>query len=204
VSSEPAAFDTGALDTVRLMAGLVGAALTQAQTFADSQHQALHDALTRLPNRVLLLDRLQYALQAAQRTEGAVSLLVLDLDGFKAVNDSFGHHVGDLVLQEVARRLSASLRGADTVGRLGGDEFAIVLPESDADEAGQVATRILARLVLPMLVETRTLQVGGSIGIATSPGHGIEPDTLMRHADAAMYAAKRAGLHGAESSEQAA
>lgn len=203
-SSEPAAFDVGAVDTLRLMAGLVGAALTQAQTFADNEHQALHDALTRLPNRVLLLDRLHHALQAGERTEGPVSLLLLDLDGFKVVNDSFGHHTGDLVLQEVARRLSATLRGADTVGRLGGDEFAIVLPESDTDEARQVATRILARLALPLLVESRSLRVGASIGIATSPGHGKEPDTLMRHADAAMYSAKRAGIHWAVSAEQAA
>jgi diguanylate cyclase (GGDEF)-like protein/PAS domain S-box-containing protein len=156
-------------------------------------HQALHDALTGLPNRSLLHDRLQQAIHTAQRQRTPLALVFLDLDRFKDVNDTFGHHVGDLLLQQAGARLQGALREADTVARLGGDEFAVVLPGADAAGATTAAHKILEALAAPFSVEERLLDVGVSAGVALFPGHADDADTLMRHADVAMYAAKRAG-----------
>ncbi len=155
--------------------------------------RALHDALTGLPNRALLLDRLGQALRAAARAGGgtAVALLLLDLDRFKEVNDTLGHPAGDALLAEVAARLRAAVRGSDTVGRLGGDEFAVLLPGDDAAGAARVAATVAAALAAPLVVEGQALVVGGSIGIAACPAHGADVATLLRHADIAMYTAKR-------------
>jgi diguanylate cyclase (GGDEF)-like protein/PAS domain S-box-containing protein len=154
-------------------------------------HQALHDGLTGLPNRVLLLDRLQHALAAAQRDGTSLGLLLMDLNRFKEVNDALGHHAGDLLLQQVGTRLRGALRPADTIARLGGDEFAIILPATD--EAGVVAMvkSLQIRLHAPFSVEGQPVAMAASIGMALSPEHGLEGDTLMRHADVAMYLAKR-------------
>jgi diguanylate cyclase (GGDEF)-like protein/PAS domain S-box-containing protein len=156
------------------------------------EYQALHDSLTDLPNRTLLHDRLQQAILTAQREHRQLALLIMDLNRFKEVNDTFGHHLGDILLQQVGPRIMAQLRESDTVARLGGDEFAVVLPTAD-DEAGATlaARRLLKALEEPFVIEDRRLEVGGSIGIAITPQHGADPATLMRRADIAMYVAKR-------------
>jgi len=163
----------------------------RAEIEAALQQQALHDILTGLPNRTLLYDRLEQGLRSQQREGSSLALLFLDLDRFKEVNDTFGHDVGDCLLQEVALRLQASVRDADTVARLGGDEFAVVLPGAGEDGATRVAQVLLAALDEPITVTAHTLQVGGSIGIALAPTDSTEAASLMRQADVAMYVAKR-------------
>jgi diguanylate cyclase (GGDEF)-like protein/PAS domain S-box-containing protein len=156
------------------------------------EYQALHDSLTDLPNRTLLHDRLQQAILTAQRENRMLALLTMDLNRFKDVNDTFGHPLGDVLLQQVGPRIMAELRESDTVARLGGDEFAVVLPTAgDESRAVNAARRILEALHAPFLIEGKKLQVGGSIGIAITPQHGTDPATLMRRADIAMYVAKR-------------
>jgi diguanylate cyclase (GGDEF)-like protein len=155
------------------------------------EHQALHDALTHLPNRVLLHDRLQSAISAAVRGRGSVALLVMDLDRFKEVNDTFGHQCGDLLLGQVGQRLRGSLRELDTIARLGGDEFAILLPMATVDEAARTANRLISALQEPFAVGGLHLELDASIGIALAPDHGADADTLLRRADVAMYVAKR-------------
>jgi diguanylate cyclase (GGDEF)-like protein/PAS domain S-box-containing protein len=158
------------------------------------EHRALHDALTDLPNRTLLNDRLHQAILAGRRDEESVALLVMDLDRFKEVNDAFGHHSGDILLQQVALRLREELRGSDTVARLGGDEFAVVLPSiGGLPGAARAARKILRALEPPFTVERETVDIGASVGIALFPDHGEDADTLLRRADVAMYAAKRSG-----------
>jgi diguanylate cyclase (GGDEF)-like protein len=155
------------------------------------RHQALHDSLTGLPNRVLLLDRLEQAILNMQRKDERFSLLLLDLDGFKEVNDTYGHHIGDLLLAKVGVRLRAQLRDTDTIARLGGDEFAILLGGvSNSTDADRIAGNLLMALDQAIMVEGEPLAVGVSIGIVHCPGDGADPATLMRRADVAMYAAK--------------
>ena len=158
------------------------------------EHQALHDALTDLPNRTLLYDRLQQAILIGKREQHPLALLVMDLDRFKEINDTFGHHAGDDVLRQLAQRLKAHLRESDTVSRLGGDEFAVILP-GVRDEAGATLTagRILEALTQPLTIESEQLEMRASIGIVLFPRHGEDADTLLRHGDAAMYQAKRSG-----------
>ena len=165
------------------------------QSERSLQHQALHDVLTGLPNRTLLADRVQQALAASRRDGQPLGLLLMDLDRFKEVNDTFGHHHGDLVLQEIGRRLQASLRESDTIARLGGDEFAVLLPQTDAAGAVKAAGGLLEILAQPLLLEGRAFEVGASVGIALYPDHGDDAATLLRRADVAMYASKRAGTH---------
>jgi len=157
-------------------------------------YRALHDPLTELPNRVLFRDRLEQALRLARRGKEGLALMLLDLDGFKEVNDTHGHHVGDLVLIEVAGRLLNSVRVSDTVGRLGGDEFAVLLPEV-ADEVGvsRATAQILERLQAQIEVGGVSSRVGASIGVALYPANGTDVEALLSAADAAMYEAKRSG-----------
>lgn len=156
------------------------------------RHQALHDPLTNLPNRVLLHDRLQQAINSARRQGRLIALLLLDLDQFKSVNDVFGHECGDQVLQQVARRLESALRSSDTVARLGGDEFAIVLPDAaDRPSAVATATKIVSTLGEKIELGDRAVTVGGSVGVAYYPDHGTDSDSLLAAADLAMYRAKR-------------
>jgi len=157
----------------------------------ELERQTLQDQLTGLPNRTLLVDRLDQALRASRRFVTPLALLVMDLDGFKEINDSFGHQAGDHLLREVASRIGVDLRELDTVARLGGDEFAIVLPGTDQAGAGRVAQRIIAALQRPFEVERDAQEVSVSIGIAVSPQHGEDVETLMRRAEFAMYVAKR-------------
>lgn len=163
----------------------------------DLKHQALHDTLTDLPNRVLLRDRLEHAILSAQREHVAVSLLLMDLDRFKEVNDTFGHHFGDQLLQELGSRVRGVVRESDTVARLGGDEFAVLLPSADAVDGAMIAEKIHGALEEPFLLEDQPFDVAGSIGIASYPDHGEDVDTLLRHADVAMYLAKHHGTGSA-------
>ena len=159
------------------------------------QHDALHDALTGLPNRTLFLDRLEQSLRRARRRgpDSGAAVLFLDLDRFKVVNDSLGHHAGDQLLQSVALRLDAALRPGDTVARMGGDEFTVLLEDvTDPREATVVAERVLATLADPFPIAGRELHVSGSIGIALG-GPDVDPDELIRDADVAMYRAKAEG-----------
>ena len=158
---------------------------------AALEHQALHDALTDLPNRVLLHDRLQQAIRIAQRNGTSLALLVMDLDRFKEVNDTFGHHTGDLLLEQLGQRLGVVLRSSDTIARLGGDEFAVLLPTASVDDATQIAARLLQVLEQPFALGGLQLEIDASIGIALAPDHGSDADTLLRRADVAMYVAKR-------------
>jgi len=160
---------------------------------AALEHQALHDALTDLPNRLLLNDRLEHAIALARREQTPVALLMLDLDRFKDVNDTFGHMVGDHLLQEVARRMRDTLRASDTGARLGGDEFAVMLPNTDEGGACEAARKFLTALDEAVVVDDRHLDVRASIGIAMFPDHGDDAQSLLRQADIAMYSAKRAG-----------
>ena len=160
---------------------------------AELRDQALHDPLTGLPNRALFLDRLASAIAAAQRNEAPVSLLMLDLDGFKAVNDTRGHQAGDLVLIEIASRLSGTLRESDTAARLGGDEFVLMLPATPLLGAIEASRALVDFILAPIAIEGRPLTVGVSIGIAVYPNHGRDAQVLLASADAAMYEAKRAG-----------
>ncbi len=158
------------------------------------QYLAHFDPMTDLPNRALLRDRLDYALAQAQRQQLRVALLFIDLDGFKSINDRFGHHIGDLVLCETASRLKDAVRSSDTVARLGGDEFAVMLTNAATREtAGAVAEKLVKALAMPILVEGKEAKIGASIGIAHFPQDALDSDTLLRLADTAMYAAKAAG-----------
>lgn len=151
---------------------------------------AYHDPLTELPNRSLLGDRLQMALLTSKREKKSLTLLVLDLDGFKEVNDALGHLAGDRLLQQVAARLRRTLRESDTVARLGGDEFAILLPITDLEGAELTARKILQDLDQPFLLDGRPLVVRASIGIAGFPAHAANVHELLQKADSAMYSAK--------------
>jgi diguanylate cyclase (GGDEF)-like protein len=169
-------------------------ALAAAKT-ANSIRHAFNDSLTGLPNRALLLDRLEVALARAQREDQPVSVLFLDLDGFKVVNDSLGHVAGDRLLIEVARRLNDCLRRGDTAARIGGDEFAILLGDiGNPDRAPRAAERVIAALSEPFTVLGREVFVSASIGIAYGQG---DAQDLLRNADVAMYRAKRSGEGGA-------
>ena len=175
-------------------------------TEAALEHLALHDGLTQLPNRTLLHDRLTQALSRSGREQLSVALLVLDLNRFKEINDTLGHHIGDAVLAAVSERLLDMMRKSDTVARLGGDEFAVVLPGADGVRAQAVAAEINAVLEDPIDAESHSLMVGASIGIAVAPEHGTEASELLRRADVAMYMAKRANagaaLYSAEHDHQ--
>jgi len=161
---------------------------------ARLQHAATHDALTGLPNRVLLADRMGQAIARAARHEIRFAVLVVDLDRFKAINDSLGHIAGDELLQEVARRLSSLLRKDDTLARLGGDEFVLLIHEvASAQDAEVVARKVLSQVALPIRLAGLDVHVSPSIGIALCPDDGVDSETLLQHADAAMYHAKKKG-----------
>jgi diguanylate cyclase (GGDEF)-like protein/PAS domain S-box-containing protein len=169
--------------------------ITERKAFEhELEHQSLHDSLTGLPNRALLLDRIEGALARADRSGNRVALLFIDLDRFKAVNDSLGHEAGDSVLLGVAERVPHALRGGDTLARLSGDEF-VVLCEDVRDSAAvtAVADRILDQLARPFMVGGTEAHVSGSIGIALTAGEPISAEALLADADLAMYRAKERG-----------
>jgi len=173
--------------------------IRQVRERATREYLAQHDALTGLPNRVLFYDRLQMALALAHRSGRQVGVMFLDLDRFKEVNDSLGHDVGNQLLQGVARRLRRCLREQDAVARLGGDEFTILLTDlEDVDACAVVAEKVLRAFSEPFPVTGRDLFAGTSIGVAVFPDDGVDPDTLMKNADTAMYRAKANGRSGFE------
>jgi diguanylate cyclase (GGDEF)-like protein/PAS domain S-box-containing protein len=179
---------------LQFVSNQVAAAIARKQSEAWLQHIARHDPLTDLPNRTLVHDRLQTALARARREEQRLALLYIDLDGFKQVNDSFGHTLGDQLLQEVAQRITRCVRQSDTVGRIGGDEFVVLLHDiNQPQDATDIADLIRASLDQPFDLDGKRLAISSSIGIATYPEHGDDGKQLIRHADEAMYAAKKIG-----------
>jgi diguanylate cyclase (GGDEF)-like protein len=172
----------------------VALAIERTQMHERLQHMAQYDQLTGLPNRALFNDRLRIAMARAHREQTPLSLLFIDLDRFKEVNDTLGHAMGDLLLQGVAQRLQACVRGSDTVARLGGDEFVVLLEGVHAGELPQpVAQKILTAFAQPFDLKGRALGIRPSIGMAVFPEHGTHESMLLSHADEAMYQAKRNG-----------
>ncbi|PWF42920.1 sensor domain-containing protein [Massilia glaciei] len=164
------------------------------QAEARVHHMAYHDSLTGLPNRALLADRLERAIVSMQRSDRRLAVMFIDLDRFKTINDSLGHLTGDHLLKEVASRLCRAVRVSDTVARLGGDEFVVLVPSiRSPDESAQVAEKIIEALAASFPFEGRQLHITPSIGISLFPDDGPDVETLMRHADAAMYHAKASG-----------
>ena len=161
---------------------------------AENEHQALHDSLTGLPNRMLFQQRLADAIDAARERHGRIAVILMDLDHFKEVNDTLGHHFGDELLKQIGPRLATVLRDEDMMARLGGDEFGILLPDLPEDQvAFSIAERLLEEMQTPVSVEGLALDVSGSLGIATFPTQSKNAESLLRRADVAMYAAKDAG-----------
>tara|TARA_R110002049_G_scaffold248417_1_gene422918 strand:- start:395 stop:1885 length:1491 start_codon:yes stop_codon:yes gene_type:complete len=157
-----------------------------------------HDVLTKTPNRNLLRDRLHRALLNAKRNSLKLALMFIDIDKFKQINDTLGHDIGDLVLIEVAKRIKSCLRESDTAARIGGDEFVVLLPIiADAEDAKVVAEKIRQSVMRNFALNGRNLDVSTSIGIAIYPEHGLDEETLMRHADVAMYYTKNHGRNSA-------
>jgi diguanylate cyclase (GGDEF)-like protein len=180
------------LDLLSGVAAQAATALANGRLIDQITHQALHDTLTDLPNRHLFERRLTQAVQAAEGTDEAVALLYVDIDDFKAVNDAYGHAVGDALLRLVAARLQVALRAGDTVARLGGDEFAMVIAAvSSPDEIDAVARRISDSFDVPFLIDDVSLPVTASVGRAVWPADATEVENLVRSADTAMYDMKR-------------
>ncbi len=176
------------------VADLAATALDNARLVADISHQALHDALTGLPNRPLVEDQTNRALAAAARDRTKVGLLFVDLDRFKNVNDTLGHRAGDELIRQVARRLEGVIRPSDTLARLGGDEFVLLVAGAASEaETAPVAGRLIDALRAPFSVYGHSLFISASVGVAVAPEHGSDYETLLQHADAAMYEAKARG-----------
>ena len=183
-----------AKDAVSHYIGVISDITKLKQQQQHLEHMAYHDALTHLPNRTLLSDRLNHALSRLGRSQQLLALCLLDLDGFKPVNDKLGHEAGDTLLVELAQRLTASLRAGDTVARLGGDEFAILLCDlNNFEECKLALRRLLAAISTPFDIKGNEVRVTGSLGMTISPFDDNTPDTLLRHADQAMYQAKMKG-----------
>lgn len=177
--------------------GAVGAFIditTRRNMEEQIRRMAHFDSLTNLPNRILLMDRLDQALAISQRNHSKTSVIFMDLDHFKEINDSLGHHVGDMLLQQVAERIRGALREVDTVSRLGGDEFVMVLPElRHTEDARTIAEKLLRALDEDFFISGDKLRISPSLGISIYPDHGADASTLIRIADKAMYHAKQAG-----------
>ena len=187
------AFDSADIDFVQLVATLIGAALERAERDRELGQMAVTDNLTSLPNRAFLLEHLPRAVTSAQRGHTQLAVLYIDLDGFKPINDRFGHAAGDEVLQRISDRLREVVRGGDVVARVGGDEFVIVqTTNSGADDARRLADRITGVLAEAIEIESTSQYVGASIGVALYPDDGEDAEELLRNADAKMYRMKRA------------
>jgi diguanylate cyclase (GGDEF)-like protein len=164
------------------------------QTNEQITHLAYHDALTSLPNRILFYDRLNLAITKARRDKESIAVLFLDLDGFKAINDTFGHDVGDALLREVSRRIMACVRDSDTVARMGGDEFTVILCGARAPNSNdRVAKEIIEAIANPFVLNGKSCSVSASIGIALYPDNGETAEQLVKISDATMYLAKHSG-----------
>ena len=168
--------------------------LTQKKRERQIRFLAYHDALTRLPNRALLLSRLRQAIAHTQRSKETLAVMFLDVDRFKTINDTLGHPAGDTLLQQIGRRLTETLRVGDTVARAGGDEFLVLVPGlHSAEDAGPVAEHVLASLAAPFIVSGQTLRVTGSVGLAICPRDACDVENLIKYADTALYLAKEQG-----------
>lgn len=184
-------------DRLKMATGMASIAIEHSRLTDRLSYQAQHDALTGLPNRFLLADRLQQAIAYANRHKSWLAVLLLDLDGFKYVNDSLGHQAGDQVLIEVAGRLRSVIRQTDTLARIGGDEFCMVFSDvHKTSDAIRIAQTCLDSLQKPIAIAERDYSVSASIGISCYPDHGSEPEVLQQHADTAMYHAKFNGKNG--------
>ena len=185
------------LDLQLVLAMSAATALLAGAAHDDKHFEWQHanfDLLTGLANRHLFQDQLEHELMRAARTQQPLALMYIDLDGFKAVNDSLGHHAGDLLLQQVAGRLRNCVRETDTVARLGGDEFAIILPDlKELAIIDRIGHKLLERLQQPFELDGNTAHISASIGVALWPRDGRTPTELIHHADRAMYEAKRLG-----------
>ncbi len=186
---------TSLLDA-RLEARTAVLANSLSQANQELTHLALHDMLTGLPNRTLLADRIQQAMQAVTEQGGCFALMFIDLDGFKPVNDAFGHHMGDQLLREVGLRLREDLRSQDTLARIGGDEFVLLVQLTQPDDALGLAERQVVLINRAFQVAEHALKISASVGIAMFPGNGNSPQELLMNADAAMYHAKGMGKNG--------
>lgn len=190
----PQPFSETEIDFIRLIAQWLGLAIERNKVEEELRHNALHDALTGLPNQRLFHDRVQVAMAHAKRTSEKVAVCFLDLDRFKVINDTLGHRIGDALLRDVSARLATCLREGDTLARVGGDEFVVLLPSvSDTAAAGKIAQRLLDSLEAPMNIDGRELFVTASIGVSLFPDAGSDPESLVKHADYAMYRAKEIG-----------
>jgi diguanylate cyclase (GGDEF)-like protein/PAS domain S-box-containing protein len=184
-------FSDSEQELLHFVSNQIAAAVERQQMINHLQHLALYDSLTNLPNRKLFEDRMQLALARARRRKAMLSLLYIDLDKFKDVNDTFGHAIGDQLLTQVARRLEDCLRECDTVARLGGDEFIVLLENViHADQVRRVTDKIRQAMTNTFQLESHCASIGVSIGVALYPEHGNEIHSLMRHADAQMYESK--------------
>lgn len=200
---EPGDLGPEAMGHAQTLADVASAYLANAQARAEleavserSHHTSLHDDLTGLPNRTLLLERIHHALLATSRSSMLTAIIYVDLDGFKAVNDSNGHRVGDRLLVAVAKRLTALLRPGDTLARMSGDEFVIVCVElAERSQAGQIADRVIAALAVPFSIGDVEVEISASAGVAFADLDDPVADRLLDAADAAMYRAKRSGGH---------
>ncbi|WP_438970190.1 diguanylate cyclase domain-containing protein [Methylophaga sp.] len=163
------------------------------------KYLAYHDSLTGLPNRYLFEDRLKLSLSYAKRSKLALGVMFIDLDGFKTVNDTHGHDVGDQLLKAVAERLTSILRATDTLSRIGGDEFLVLLPEiKDVTDLTNIAEKLLKATATPFIIAKQNIEVSASIGVAVYPHHGTTEEALLKHADDAMYKAKKDGKNKVE------
>lgn len=189
----------GSDDASSILEGTIIDISERKQAEQEIVHQAHHDALTSLPNRVLFRDRLSLTLSHSKRNQLFMAVLFIDVDHFKLINDTLGHTVGDLMLKSVAERLREGLRDEDTVARVGGDEFTILIPEIAApDHADRIARKLLDRIATPFVIQGQELFITASIGIAIYPNDGITPEALLKNADAAMYRAKELGRNNAQ------
>jgi len=158
------------------------------------EHLANHDPLTGLPNRLLFMDRLSHAMEISKRSQSKTALIFIDIDGFKPVNDTHGHNVGDVLLQKIASRLQSCVRTSDTVARVGGDEFVMIIENiADIDRAMKIAEKALLLMRKTFIIDDLECQVGASLGLSIFPDDSVDLDELTRQADAAMYHAKKSG-----------
>lgn len=194
VGNKPEDYDEDDLEVVKQLAAMVMEVVERKWTEERMAHLAYHDALTELPNRLLLTDRLQQAMDRALRDQQRLAVCYLDLDDFKPINDAWGHAQGDRTLIDIAERLKQWMRAGDTVARLGGDEFALLITElSDLEECERALDRILGALQAPFSVSGESTRLTASLGVTLYPDDRSDPDVLLRHADQAMYVAKQAG-----------
>ena len=194
VGNKPENYLSEDVHAVQELAAMVMDLVERKRVEERIEHLAYHDSLTQLPNRTLLTDRLRQAMAEAARAQTMLAVCYLDLDGFKPINDHHGHANGDRVLVEVAQRLSGCVRAGDTVARLGGDEFVILFGDlSDVEECEHALERVMATLRLPFMVSGQPAHLSASVGVTLFPDDHADPDTLLRHADQAMYAAKQSG-----------